>query len=410
MAKKAKDSGGKAPRRAAKAAGEELAPPARESGLAPVPAPIGLEELIGHDHAKRTLINALASDRLHHAWVFHGPAGVGKFTAALAFAALLLDPTTTRTKSGSFATEADSAVGRLLRAGTHPDLHIITKELAAFSDDRVVRESKQITIAKDVIDQHLIRPAALAPALRTQGSRATKVFIIDEAELLDRSPTNAPTQNAILKTLEEPPAGTVIILVTTSPERLLATIRSRCQQVAFAALGEEQMKIWLNTRYAGADTLPPEQAAWYLQHAAGAPGELAAAVNAGLFAWAEQLNPLLARARRGERVIEFGPTMARLVDEFASAAVERNKNASKDAANRDAAEQMFRLLAQDARRELRQAAARGRTEEEQYPALRAIETAREGQRLLEANVNPLFVFDWISARTSEAYRPLTPTP
>src|SRR5262249_13799036 len=87
-------------------------------------------DIFGHAAAKRTLQAAMSGGRLHHAWIFHGPAGVGKFTTAYALGAAILDPTTGPGLMGGdeLAPEAGSSVQTLARAGNHPDLHIINKE------------------------------------------------------------------------------------------------------------------------------------------------------------------------------------------------------------------------------------------------------------------------------------------
>lgn len=356
------------------------------------PVPVAFSEILGQDRALKILTDSIRTGRVHHAWIFHGPAGVGKFTAALAFAALILDETT-KVKSDQPAVASDSRVKHLLASGTHPDLHIITKELARFSDDAQVRERKLITIPRDVIDTHLIAPAVLASSL--PGGLASKVFIIDEAELLDRSPNNAPTQNAILKTLEEPPPGTVIILVTTSPDRLLTTIRSRSQQVAFAPLPDAAMKQWLDDRKRTldppieADDLPILQS-----FASGSPGELLIAHTGNLASWSRALEPLLTQCDSGKYAGALGPTMAKLVDEWAASVVEKDKQASKDAANRAGAELMFRLLSQRARAQLRKNV--GMPERH----LGAINSIREAERQLDAGVQAQFVMEWLSTQLS----------
>ncbi|MEL7484826.1 MAG: AAA family ATPase, partial [Planctomycetota bacterium] len=243
------------------------------------PAPKPLASVLGHDRPIHQLTAAIESERLHHAWVFHGPKGVGKLTTALAFAALVLDPTTERDLSGNLAPDPAGRVQSLLQAGTHPDLHVITKELARYSTERSVRESKLTTIPKDVVETHLLRPAALAPQLNS-GALATKVFIVDEAELLDRSPTNAPVQNALLKTLEEPAPGTLIILVTSDEQRLLPTIRSRCQRVRFAPLPGDAMQHWTKSQ-----DLTPDQADWALRFGQGSPGLVLEAIATGQDRW-----------------------------------------------------------------------------------------------------------------------------
>jgi DNA polymerase-3 subunit delta' len=232
-------------KRVSKSAAEDLIAAATGAGdepVAPVHGITTLDQIIGQAGAKRTLERAMQSGRVHHAWIFHGPAGVGKKTAAVAFAAAMLDPSTSADLGGNLVPEQDSAVQRLVRSGTHPDLHIITKELAAMSREDTVRKGKQFGIAKEVVEEFLTEPAGKSRMMPGE-SRAGKVFIVDEAELL--SPIS---QNTLLKTLEEPPAGTVIVLVTSAEERLLPTIRSRCQRVSFSPLEEGEMNKWLSRR------------------------------------------------------------------------------------------------------------------------------------------------------------------
>jgi len=358
------------------------------------PVPVSFPEILGQDRALKILTDTIRSGRVHHAWIFHGPSGVGKFTTALAFASLILDDTT-KIKNDQPLVAPDSNVKALLASGSHPDLHVITKELAVYSEIDSVRKSKQATIAKDVVDTHLIAPALLAASL--PGGLASKVFIIDEAELLDRHASHAPTQAAILKTLEEPPPGTVIILVTTNPDRLLTTIRSRSQQVAFAPLHDPAMREWLEAHKKAidppisADDLPILQS-----FAAGSPGELLLAHQGNLAEWSRTLEPLLAQCDNGKYSPGLGPTMAALIEDWAKAVVERDKQASKDAANRAGAELMFRMLSQRARNQLR----RNLNSPERH--LGAIASIREAERQLDASVAAPFVMEWLS---TQLFRP-----
>lgn len=358
-----------------------------------------LGSILGQDDPIRVLRATLASGRLHHAWIFHGPRGVGKFTTALAFAATLLDPTSEPGLTGEIAPDPESQVQRLLAAGTHPDLHVITKELAKFSDDPDVRDRKLITIPKDVVEQHLIRPAGLAPSLRNN-ARAGKVFIIDEAELLDRSATNAPTQNAILKTMEEPDGRTVIVLVTSSLERLLPTIRSRCQQVRFGPLSPDAMRAWLGRQ----DDKPDrEELAWLIESSEGSPGEYLAARAAGLFAWHQTLSPMLGDISRGKDRPELGGVMAKLVEDAAVAAVEADKQASKEAASRQASSRLFRLVLQSLRATLHKATPKPGQASWDEGACRAIDAVEAARRNLESQVSAQFVFEMLSADLAGAF-------
>lgn len=355
---------------------------------------LDLREILGQDRAVKVMADAIASRRVHHAWILHGPAGVGKCTAAVAFAALLLDPTTRMDPDGLPRCDEHSNVRGLLRAGTHPDFRMIVKELARFSDDPEIRDRKLLTIPKQVIEEHLVQPAALAPLLPDSASAlARKVFIVDEAELLDRSPANAPVQNSILKTVEEPPTGTVIMLVTTHPDRLLPTIRSRAQQVGFGPLSDAAMQTWLQRVRPNMDPAIAEDDLGFLQSfAGGSPGELLRAHRSGLAEWARTLEPLLAASDSGRYSAELAPSMVRMIESYAEQAVSGSKQASKEAANRDAARQILRILGDRLRRKLRS------RPEDSTRVLAAIDRLREAERHLESSVQPGFVLEWLAGR------------
>lgn len=353
-----------------------------------------LSGVLGQPRAIETLRASMRGGRVHHAWVFAGPQGVGKRTTAEAFAAALLDPTTAPNLSGDIEPDPDSQVQRLIAAGAHPDLHIITKELAAYSDDAKVRSGKQVTIAKDVIEKRLLTPIALASTLRL-GGLASKVFIIDEAELLDRSRTNAPVQNALLKTLEEPPAGAVIILVTSAEEALLPTIRSRCQRVVFQPLDDASMSAWLGRAGLEVDA---DERRWLMSFACGSPGRALLAAEGGLYDWHRTLEPMLRDAERGVYSPSLGQTMAKLIEEWAKAAVASKPTASKEAANIAGTRLLLSMLSERRRMRLRDAAARdlGAAERE----LRALDAIDEAERQVAAAVTITNAMEFLSAQLS----------
>jgi DNA polymerase-3 subunit delta' len=345
------------------------------------PTLLSLEDLLGQDRAARTLRAAVESDRVHHAWIFHGPVGVGKFTAAKAFAAALLDPAARA--QGPARGESDER--RLIREESHPDLHIVRKELAAVSRDPETRKRKQINIPLEVLREFLLEPAALS-RVHTADSAAAKVFIVDQAELID-----SRGQNALLKTLEEPPAGTVIILVTSSEEQLLTTIRSRSQRVAFGPLDERAMAAW--AKRAGLD-VPPAQRAWLWAYAQGAPGAALSALEHGLFAWHERLAPMLDALSQGRGPGELGAAMAALVDERATHEASQSPTASKDAANRAWCRRMLSLLAGHFR---------GRLSGGDTPAADAIDLLVQAEQHLNANVRFGDVLENLAAQLSLAW-------
>jgi len=172
-----------------------------------------LEAIADQPRAVELLRRALGSDRVAHAYAFIGPAGSGRTTTALAFAQGVLCP--------------EGGCGRcrpcaLVASRQHPDLHVIVPTPPS-SNPRGPR-----AIRIDDI-RELERLAALRPAMAR-----TKVFILDDADRM----TGASPQ-AFLKTLEEPPAQTVLILVLPRARVVPATVLSRCQLVRFAPRQDE---------------------------------------------------------------------------------------------------------------------------------------------------------------------------
>lgn len=354
--------------------------------IRPAPPPIGLDRILGQQRAVEALRATIASDRLHHAWIFGGLSGVGKFTTAMAFAAVVLDASSAPNLAGVIEPDPSSAVQKLLAAGSHPDLHIIVKELAKFSDDPKIRGRKLRNIPVEVVRERMLRPAYLASNL--VGGRASKVFIVDEAHLFE-----PPTQNAVLKMMEEPPERTVIILVTDAEERLLPTIRSRSQRVAFVPLDDGAMQSWLG----GVDLqIPAGEREWLLRYAAGSPGAVVRALEGGLGRWHATIGPMLERITRGEYVFEFGPTLADLIEERAAAVVSKDKQASTVAAKKAAIGEMFRLIAEPFRDEMRG----GKSEQ----AADAIDALRNAERELWASVQLPFVAEQLSETLSAAMK------
>ncbi len=169
------------------------------------------EDVVGQEHIERTIKNAIAQDKVSHAYLFTGPRGTGKTTTARLLAkALLCEKGPTDTPDG---TCEDC---EMIAAGEHPDVY----ELDAASRTGV-----------ENVREEIIGRVQFAP---TRGRY--KVYIIDEVHMLSTA-----AFNALLKTLEEPPSHVVFILATTDPQKVPETIHSRCQRFDFRRISTEAM-------------------------------------------------------------------------------------------------------------------------------------------------------------------------
>ena len=398
--------------------------PNRPAGLSSADIMPGMDEILGQDRAVQILGDQLASGRLHHGYIFHGPSGIGKCTTALAFARILLCHNAQPDLAGRVSACGQCDACRLLEAGVitgeaaasaggdepaaspHPDLHVIRKELCSVSSVNTVRNRKQMNIPVDLLRELVIGGTTSdghyhdAPAHKSSTMRHGKVFIIDEAELLD-----APGQNALLKTLEEPPPGTTLILITASEDRLLPTIRSRCQRVAFVPLGDEAIAQWLDKHAAD---MSETDRNWLVTFAGGSLGRARLARDYGLTDWAKTVIPALDAMASGEARGELGEQIAKMIDDFAKARVGKSQHASKEAANRLAAGLMWSLIAAHARQRMTELAAGCEPadpiagEARLSPWLEVIEAVREAERLIATNVNLSLVCDHLAAQIDGA--------
>lgn len=342
-------------------------------------------ELLGQERAKSDLQGLLTAKRLPSSLIFHGPAGVGKMTCARIVASLLLDPEADESSIRDFTPPAETEVARLLAAGSHPDLHWIAKQRCRDSQVPALRDRKLTNIPVDLLRELMIGgmagDIAFEPTVqRTPYLGHGKVFLIDEAEGLD-----ATGQNALLKTLEEPPPRTWIVLCVTDRTRLLPTIRSRCHQVAFSPLGEEAMRRWLEGLPA---SVPEATRAWLLDFAEGSPGRATLALEADLMAWERSIREPLAALAEAGRIDGFAAAMAELVKGFADAQVKADPRASKEAANRLGSQLLLGMLARSLRARLHESIAAGDADAAERWA-DWIERIDLAERHLDANVNLL---------------------
>lgn len=239
-----------------------------ETGEPGLPPPAAATDLFGHDAAEQRLLEAWTSGRMPHAWLFAGPPGIGKATLAFRLAKFVLSgggegagglfgealPPT------SLAVDPDNATARLVAAEAHPDLKILRRK----PNDRGVMSS--------VIRVDDVRAFESSLHLKTSGG-GWRVAIVDEAERMN---TNA--ENALLKILEEPPAKTLIIIVSNALNAMLPTTRSRCRRLMLSPLTDDAVAGLVGRAH---PELPQRDLDLVLRLAEGSPGRAIEFVEAG---------------------------------------------------------------------------------------------------------------------------------
>ena len=180
-----------------------------------------LDSMCGNEAVIAQLARAAKEKKPNHAYLLSGEKGSGKRHLAEAFATALL------CKEGDGEACGQCVSCRKAAAGNHPDIiHL--------------RHEKAELITVDEVREQLVASAPIKP-----NESDYKVYIVPDAECM-----NVQAQNALLKTIEEPPAFVVILLLTTNPEAMLATIRSRCVSLHLSSLPESTVSDYLTERFA----------------------------------------------------------------------------------------------------------------------------------------------------------------
>src|SRR3989339_736222 len=170
-------------------------------------------QVIGQEHITQTLVNQVLGDKVAHAYLFSGPRGVGKTTLARILAKSLNCPNR-KTKESEPCNHCSSC-----------------QEIAASRSIDVIEIDAASHTGVDNVRENIIENSQFKPT-----TSKYKVFIIDEVHMLSTS-----AFNALLKTLEEPPTHVIFILATTEPQKLPATIISRCQRYTFSKVPSKEM-------------------------------------------------------------------------------------------------------------------------------------------------------------------------
>lgn len=332
---------------------------------------IRLKDIFGQDAAIESLRAAYSADRLPHGLIFAGPEGVGKATTAAALAALFLCE----------HPAAEDACGKCrscqaVAAGTHPDYHVITKELARLHDKSGSSKATQLSI-------NVIRHDLAVPAGRKTVLGRGKVFIVEQAELM----TDA-AQNALLKTLEEPAGRCLIVLLTTHGNELLPTVRSRCQTVRFAALPTELVSKQLQRR--GID---PATAAAAADFSDGSLGVAIRWIEDDILGCASAVADTMDAILEGKTGANLADLFRKSADAYAEKVLARDELASKDSAVRGGLGMYLSIAARRIRQRLRPAPDADFMDH----ACDAVDAISRAQRYLSANVNLPLVLEQLAA-------------
>lgn len=178
-----------------------------------------------------------------HAWLLAGPDGLGKAGFARRAATFLIADGDWRARDGAsdLSVAADSQVARLIASDAHPELLWLKREVPEAKRPKDGSPGKDEDIARNIT---IGQVRSLLARLRVRpGNARWRAVVVDSIDDMERS-----AANALLKTLEEPPAQTIFFLVSHQPGRLLPTIRSRCRQLRFAPLDDHAMRTILASR------------------------------------------------------------------------------------------------------------------------------------------------------------------
>ena len=315
-----------------------------------------LREIVGQDHAVALLSRAVASGRLAHACLFDGPDSVGKRSAALGLAFALCCPEAPGQGCGQ------CAVCHRIATGQHPDVLCFVPSTQQYLIEQ----------AREIVAVASTRPHE-APA---------RVLIVDQADRL-----NPSSANCLLKTLEEPFPGNHLLLVTSAPDRLLATIRSRTQRIRFSALSVAAL-----TEIAIRRSASPAAAATAVALAAGQAGRLILALDAAAEStlWATVDNLRKAAAGKGispifDAAAEFSDKESRQGLPEALALLAR---LYRDALVTSAGAGDLVLL-RDRDKDLESLATRARKDRDLRTIRTALGAVEEALTALSSNVNPV---------------------
>ena len=287
---------------------DSLTPPDQISGIL---LPRENLRLFGHKAAERVLLEAYRSERMHHAWLFTGPNGIGKATLAFRIVRFILanpDPSQMSIAAADdLGVDAPEGLIGKIAHGVHPNILHLQRPW----DEKGKRYRTEISV--DTVRR-------VVPFLgTTAGEGGWRFVIVDPADEMNRS-----AANALLKALEEPPARTLFVLISRTPGRLLATIRSRCRTLPLRPLGMSDLSAAL--AHLDLDLSPSDQDEGQLitRLAEGSPrralelaGQNAEALYGDLMEALKTCDPLAFHSLADKCADQRSDTLGQLLDHYA---------------------------------------------------------------------------------------------
>lgn len=195
-------------------------------------------KLTGHAAAEQRLLQGYLSGRLHHAWLIHGPKGIGKATLAYRLARFILHHPDPASAAGHTSLYVPPEAPAARRVGARAHANLLAIERTFVEKDKKLKSEIGVDVAR----------AAGEFFGQTAGEAGWRIAIIDSADDLNRE-----SANALLKHIEEPPHRSLFLVVAHQPGQLLATIRSRCIALPLSPLSLEETLAVLQDVGAGDD-------------------------------------------------------------------------------------------------------------------------------------------------------------
>ena len=197
--------------------------------------------LVGHDEALNMFLTAYKSNNMHNSWLISGIEGIGKATFAYKIARFLLSPKNENITSLNISD--NSLTFRQVASNSHPDLKVIERDFIKTDKDKIIKAIKE----GDALDEDELKNLKKSSVIKVDEIRTVneflskksfdgnwRVVIIDCADEMNQN-----AANALLKVLEEPPAKSMLILISHNPNKLLPTIKSRCAKINLNPLSED---------------------------------------------------------------------------------------------------------------------------------------------------------------------------